>query len=113
MTEQKTGRLQGTLGPLVRDALALGPLHGSGVSGRVQHNTSGTFVVEPGSLVPALHRMEEAAGGPASVRGESEDRRRATSDRLTAAGVRPIRRASPAMPRCAGKGRTDTRSRAR
>ena len=52
--------LQGTMDLLVLKALALGPLHGLGVSRRVEQIMKGTFQVKPGSLFPALHRMEEA-----------------------------------------------------
>src|SRR5262249_55925328 len=57
---KKTDLLQGTLARLVLRALALGPLHGLGVSQRIEQITRGTFQVKPGSLSPALHRMEEA-----------------------------------------------------
>lgn len=52
--------LQGTLDLLILKALALGDLHGLGVSRRIEQMTNGTFQVKPGSLFPALHRMEEA-----------------------------------------------------
>ena len=89
MKENKTDLLQGTLGLLVLKALALGPLHGLGVSQRIEQITRGTFQVKPGSLVPALHRMEEA-GWLKSSWGESENRRRAKFYRLTAAGRRQL-----------------------
>jgi PadR family transcriptional regulator PadR len=68
-------------------ALAPGPLHGLGVSHRIEQITKGTFKVKPGSLFPALHRMEEA-GWLQSSWGESENNRRAKYYRLTAAGRR-------------------------
>jgi PadR family transcriptional regulator PadR len=77
--------LQGTLHLLVLKALSLGPLHGLGVSGRIEQMTKGAFVVKPGSLFPALHRMEEA-GWLESSWGESENNRRAKYYRLTKAG---------------------------
>jgi PadR family transcriptional regulator PadR len=83
--EKKTGLLQGTLDLLVLKALALGPLHGLGVSQRIEQITKGTFAVKPGSLFPALHRMEEA-GWLTSAWGESENHRRAKYYRLTKAG---------------------------
>jgi transcriptional regulator len=73
----------------VLKALALGPLHGLGVSGRIEQLTKGTFVVKPGSLFPALHRMEEA-GWLESSWGESENNRRAKYYRLTKAGRRQL-----------------------
>ena len=89
MKENKTDLLQGTLGLLVLKALALGPLHGLGVSQRIEQITRGTFQVKPGSLFPALHRMEEAGWLKASW-GESENKRRAKFYRLTAAGRRQL-----------------------
>src|SRR5437868_15064967 len=81
--------LQGTLDLLILKALAHGPLHGLGVAHRIQQITNGTFQVKPGSLFPALHRMEEA-GWLSSSWGESENNRRAKFYRLTAAGRRQL-----------------------
>ena len=77
--------LQGTLDLLVLKALSLGELHGLGVARRVEQITGNAFEVKPGSLFPALHRMEEA-GWLSSEWGESENRRRAKFYRLTPAG---------------------------
>lgn len=77
--------LQGTLDLLILKALSLEPNHGLGVARRVEQLTGGTFQVKPGSLFPALHRMEER-GWLASEWGESENRRRAKYYRLTRAG---------------------------
>ena len=87
----QTNLLQGTLDLLILKALALGELHGLGVSRRVEQITRGTFQVKPGSLFPALHRMEEA-GWLASTWGTSENNRRAKYYRLTAAGRRHLER---------------------
>ncbi|HWS53050.1 MAG TPA: PadR family transcriptional regulator [Pyrinomonadaceae bacterium] len=84
---KKFDLLQGTLDLLVLKALALGPLHGLGVSHRIEQITKGTFQVKPGSLFPALHRMEQA-GWLESSWGESENNRRAKYYRLTKAGRR-------------------------
>jgi transcriptional regulator len=84
-----TNLLQGTLDLLILKALALGQLHGLGVSRRIEQITKGTFRVKPGSLFPALHRLEEK-GWLASVWGESENNRRAKYYRLTAAGRRQL-----------------------
>jgi transcriptional regulator len=81
--------LQGTLDLLILKALSLGELHGLGVSRRVEQMTGGTFQVKPGSLFPALHRMEQA-GWLASSWGESENNRRAKFYRLTRAGRRQL-----------------------
>lgn len=89
MAGKKTDLLQGTLDLLVMKALALGDLHGLGVSNRIEQITRGTFRVKPGSLFPALHRMEEA-GWLESFWGESENNRRAKYYRLTKAGRRQL-----------------------
>ena len=85
MKERKADLLQGTLHLLVLKALALGPLHGLGVSSRIAQITQGTFQVKPGSLFPALHRLEEQ-GWLRSEWGESENRRRAKYYELTKTG---------------------------
>lgn len=85
MKQEQTTLLQGTLDLLILKALAAGELHGLGVSRRIQQITNGTFVVKPGSLFPALHRMEEE-GWISAFWGESENKRRAKYYRLTKAG---------------------------
>lgn len=89
MKEKKNDLLQGTLDLLVLKSLALGPLHGLGVSDRIKQITKGAFQVKPGSLFPALHRLEEA-GWLKSSWGESENKRRAKYYRLTKAGQRQL-----------------------
>ncbi|HET6850842.1 MAG TPA: PadR family transcriptional regulator, partial [Pyrinomonadaceae bacterium] len=89
MAGRQVDLLQGTLHLLVLKSLALGPLHGLGVSRRIEQITKGAFNVKPGSLFPALHRMEEA-GWLQSSWGESENNRRAKYYRLTAAGRRQL-----------------------
>lgn len=89
MAGKKIDLLQGTLDLLVLKALALGPLHGLGVSDRIAQITRGTFRVKPGSLFPALHRMEQA-GWLESSWGESENKRRAKFYRLTKSGRRQL-----------------------
>jgi PadR family transcriptional regulator, regulatory protein PadR len=89
MTTPKTDLLQGTLDLLVLRALLLQPDHGVGITRRIQQITRGTFDVKPGSLFPALHRLEDQ-GWLASRWGESENRRRAKYYKLTAAGRRQV-----------------------
>jgi PadR family transcriptional regulator PadR len=84
-----TPLLQGTLDLLILKALALSEMHGLAISHRIAQITNGTFEVKPGSLFPALHRMQDA-GWLASTWGESESRRRAKFYRLTAAGRRQL-----------------------
>jgi PadR family transcriptional regulator PadR len=85
----QTNLLQGTLDPLILKALALHEIHGLGISRRIEQVTKGTFQVKPGSLFPALHRMEEA-GWLASFWGESENNRKAKYYRLTKRGRRQL-----------------------
>ena len=82
--------LRGTLDLLILKALDALPNHGLGVSRRISQITDGAFDVKPGSLFPALHRLEEK-GWLASEWGESETRRRAKYYRLTAAGRKRLR----------------------
>ena len=84
-----TNLLQGTLDLLILKALALTEMHGLGISNRIGQITNGTFHVKPGSLFPALHRMEEA-GWLSSYWGDSENNRRAKFYKLTAAGRKQL-----------------------
>jgi len=59
MKKSKNDLLQGTLDLLVLQSLSLGPLHGLGVSDRIAQITQNHFKVKPGSLFPALHRLEQ------------------------------------------------------
>jgi PadR family transcriptional regulator PadR len=85
-----TNLLQGTLDVLILKVLELQPMHGLGISNRIAQVTNNTFQVKPGSLFPALHRMEEA-GWLWSSWGESENNRRAKFYKLTTAGRRQLK----------------------
>jgi PadR family transcriptional regulator len=85
-----TELLQGTLDLLILKALAFGPNHGLGVARRVQQLTQDTFEIGPGSLFPALHRLEER-GWLSSEWGESENKRRAKYYQLTRSGRRQLK----------------------
>ena len=89
MAAKPTALVQGTLDLLILKALVSQELHGLGVSRRIADITRGTFQVQPGSLFPALHRLEEA-GWLSSTWGSSENRRRAKYYRLTTAGRRQL-----------------------
>lgn len=89
MGNQSASLLQGTLDLLILKALALGELHGLGVSRRIGQITKGAFQVQPGSLFPALHRLEEADWLSSSW-GASENNRRAKFYQLTAKGRRQL-----------------------
>ncbi len=86
----QTNLLQGTLDLLILKTLTLGKLHGLGISNRIEQITKGTFQVKPGSLFPALHRME-SAGWLESSWGESANNRRAKYYALTKAGRRQLK----------------------
>jgi transcriptional regulator len=96
-----TPLLQGTLDLLILKALSLDPLHGLGVSRRIEQLTQGAYTVGPGSLFPALHRLEER-GWLAGVWGESENNRRAKFYRLTAAGRKQLAAEAEEWGRVAG-----------
>jgi PadR family transcriptional regulator PadR len=85
MSPKQTSLLQGTLDLLILKALGAGELHGLGVSRRIEQITHGAFLVKPGSLFPALHRLEEA-GWLNSFWGESDNNRRAKFYCLTKSG---------------------------
>jgi PadR family transcriptional regulator len=89
MADRRTTLLQGTLDLLILKAVATGELHGLGVSRRIEQMTGGTFVVQPGSLFPALHRLEEA-GWLTSTWEPSENNRRAKYYTLTRAGRKQL-----------------------
>jgi PadR family transcriptional regulator, regulatory protein PadR len=89
MNPESTELLQGTLDLLILKSLALGSLHGLGISRRIEQITHGTFVVKPGSLFPALHRMEEQGWLDAEW-GASDANRRAKYYRLTRTGRRQL-----------------------
>ncbi len=91
MTGASTDLLQGTLDLLILRTLAAGPMHGWAISQRLQETSRQVFLVQQGSLYPALHRMEER-GWIEAEWGTSEKNRRARFYRLTAAGRRQLTR---------------------
>ena len=82
---QASDILPGTLDLLILRTLETGPLHGVGVADRIEQLTHGVFLVGPGSLFPALHRLAARAwiGGEW---GELETGRRAKFYALTKTG---------------------------
>ena len=89
MARQQTELLKGTLDLLILKTLALEPRHGVGVADRIGQITRGTFQVKPGSLFPALHRLEQDG----FIKGEwstTPDGHRAKYYRITAAGQRQL-----------------------
>jgi transcriptional regulator len=81
--------LKGTLDMLILKTLELEPKHGLGVSDRIAQITGGTFAVKPGSLFPALHRLEQE-GYVIGAWGATEAGRRAKYYELTPAGRRRL-----------------------
>ena len=89
MTDKQLDLLQGTLDLLILKSLALGEMHGLGISRRIEQITRGTFQVKPGSLFPALQRMKDK-GWITSSLGKSETNRDAKYYHLTKAGQRQL-----------------------
>jgi PadR family transcriptional regulator PadR len=89
MVPAKADLMRGTLDMLVLKTLDLEPMHGLGISRRIRQITDGVFDVQPGSLFPALHRLEED-GWIEGEWGASENNRRAKYYRLSRAGRRRL-----------------------
>ena len=77
--------LQGTLDMLVLKALQLGPMHGWGITQRLEQGSNHLLQVGQGSLYTALYRLERQRF-IASEWGTSDNNRRARYYELTAAG---------------------------
>ena len=85
-----TDLLQGTLELLVLKTLSLEPMHGWGISQRIQQMSKGVLDVNQGSLYPALQRLD-TAGWIDSEWGASENNRQAKFYRLTKKGERQLK----------------------
>jgi PadR family transcriptional regulator, regulatory protein PadR len=81
----RTDLLQGTLDLLILKTVALGPLHGWGISKRIRERSRDVLQVNQGSLYPALYRLEDR-GWIESEWGVSPEGRRAKFYRLTTEG---------------------------
>jgi PadR family transcriptional regulator len=88
-SDDKSELLQGTLDLMVLRTLALGAMHGYGISQRIQQISREVLRVNQGSLYPALLRLEQQ-GWIASEWGTSENNRRARFYSLTRAGRRQL-----------------------
>lgn len=86
----RTDLMRGTLDLLILRALTLEPNHGLGIARRVERITQSAFQVNPGSLFPALHRLEQK-GWLTSEWGLSATNRKAKYYRLTPAGRRQLK----------------------
>ncbi|HXG65018.1 MAG TPA: PadR family transcriptional regulator [Blastocatellia bacterium] len=99
--QKKTDLLQGTLDLLVLRLLLPGPLNGWDIMQRLQLVSERVLSVTPGSLYPALHRLE-ARGLIASQWGASESNRRAKFYKLTPAGRKQLEAERQAWERLTG-----------
>lgn len=81
--------LRGSIDLLVLKTLGLAPMHGWGLSQRIQQISKGILEVNQGSLYPALQRLEKN-GLIASDWGMSQNNRKARYYRITAAGRRAL-----------------------
>lgn len=90
MPDYRSDLLQGTLDLLILRTLAANDsMHGWGISQRLQQVSRDAFVVNQGSLYPALHRLE-AQGWIEAEWGESENNRKAKFYRLTRSGRKQL-----------------------
>jgi PadR family transcriptional regulator PadR len=89
MPIEKSDLLQGTLDMLILKIVALGPVHGYGISQRIRQISKEVLHVQQGSLYPALHRLEKR-GWLAAEWGESENGRQAKFYKLSAKGRRQL-----------------------
>ena len=89
MAHAQSELLQGTLELLVLKTLSLEPMHGWGISQRIQQMSDDIFQINQGSLYPALQRMKQK-GWIASEWRVTENNRRARYYLLTAAGEREM-----------------------
>ncbi|HUB78045.1 MAG TPA: PadR family transcriptional regulator [Bryobacteraceae bacterium] len=89
MSKPKSDLLQGTLDLLILKTLDLEPMHGWGISLRIQQVSGSVLQVNQGSLYPALHRLEEQ-GWIASSWKTSENNRQAKYYELTRRGRKQL-----------------------
>jgi PadR family transcriptional regulator PadR len=101
MSKSRLDLLQGTLDMLILKTLALGPMHGWGISQRIQQISEDVLRVNQGSLYPALHRLE-AAGWIDAEWGASDNNRQAKFYRLTRTGLKQLREEEAQWERMAG-----------
>jgi len=89
MDEANTDVIQGTLDMLILKTLSLQPMHGFGITRRIEQISRGVFKVNPGSLLTALQRLERAGWLDAEWR-QTENSRRAKFYTLTRAGRKQL-----------------------
>jgi PadR family transcriptional regulator PadR len=89
MVEPTTDVIQGTMDMLILKTLSLEPMHGFGISRRIEQISRGVFRVNPGSLLTAFQRLERA-GWLASEWRQTANSRRAKYYALTRGGHRQL-----------------------
>jgi transcriptional regulator len=89
MPIEKSDLLQGTLDMLILKIVALGPVHGYGISQRIRQISKDVLQVQQGSLYPALHRLEKRDWLAADW-GESDNGRPAKFYKLSAKGRKQL-----------------------
>src|ERR1035441_520698 len=87
---EKSDLLQGTLDMMILKIVALGPVHGYGISMRIQQISKEVLQVQQGSLYPALHRLEKR-GWLEAAWGQSDNGREAKFYKLSAKGRKQLR----------------------
>jgi PadR family transcriptional regulator, regulatory protein PadR len=101
MPTEKSDLLQGTLDMLILKIVALGPVHGYGISLRIRQISKDVLQVQQGSLYPALHRLERRGWLDAEW-GESENGRQAKFYKLSAKGRKQLTEEESNWQRLAG-----------
>lgn len=90
MPDRTTTLVQGTLDMLILKTLALEPMHAHGIALRIKQISRGVFLVNPGSLFPALKRLERVGWVEGKWRS-TENSRRARYYVLTVAGRKQLK----------------------
>ena len=89
MSTEKSDLLQGTLDLLILKIVALGPVHGYGISQRIRQISKEVLQIQQGSLYPALHRLEKRGWLEADW-GQSANGRQAKFYKLSEKGRRQL-----------------------
>src|SRR5438270_12555394 len=90
MGNKSSDLVQGTLDMLILKTAALPPMHGYGIALRIEQISQGVFQVNPGSLFPALRRLERS-GWIKSEWQATENNRRARYYLLTRTGAKKLK----------------------
>ena len=89
MDSSNTDLIQGTLDMLILKTVSLEPMHGFGITRRIEQVSRGVFKVNPGSLLTALQRLEREGWIDSEWR-DTENSRRAKYYKLTRAGRKQL-----------------------